>query len=765
MNGARRLQLRCALIATAALFTTSAMSEEKSEPSVAPRFQPRVDVVAAKNLVRNASFECGDDHWSSLGAPTGWGGDLSGLYGRVQSDDAADGRSCLVIELGPRKTPETCFDVWPPKRVVQHAPLTAEIGWMTVPRGQPITLSAYLKSSVPDTKARFLFRYASNALGAVQQSAEERVVSTEWKRYSVTQTALDEDVCIAIGPDMTAMPKTDVVFRIDAVQLEAGSAATPFETREPLELGFSTSRYGNVFEAGQPATIRVYAHNRGGNAADVSLKLEWEDFFGAALEPRSFSIHVPAAGQTEQDWTLPAHGKGHYRARILWSAGGIEHSYPLKFAVVESYKHDDSPFGLNHPATTTRQLELLSRAGLRWVRNWSVNWQWVESTPGNVSWETQDAQFDFMVPTGLKNLIVFPNPSTNWDSSAPEAVSNPMWGRMAYAPKDPQLLCGFIGAAVRRYKDKCRYWEFLNEPLWVPDFCLPASAGYNVSDYISLLEGASKAIREADPDGRIIAGLSIEPRMPLGDEFITAGGLRLCDILNLHPYGSLTVPEEFIKDMERVQAAMDAHGGRKPIWATETGYYAVDDKPWQPWAVPKGHFSAALLLPNERVAAEYVVRHAIILLAHGVEKLFYHEPIHGAVNNGAMDIENPFLAEEGVPKKTYVALSALANLLGPAPRYECEATFPAVVSNTGARPIGYVFQCGAKAVAIVWSPGTNVPLDGVALPPAVTACNIVGNELPGKLALGDSPIFLTSDSLTAGELAKGWHIGAAAPAH
>jgi hypothetical protein len=330
---------------------------------------------------------------------------------------------------------------------------------------------------------------------------------------------------------------------------------------------------------------------------------------------------------------------------------------------------------------------------------------------------------------------------------------------MAYAPKEPSLLFEFIGAATKRYSNRCNYWEFLNEPLWVPDFCLPQSAGYEVADYIVLLEGASMAIREADPGGKIIAGLSIEPKSPLGDEFIVAGGLRLCDILNLHPYGGLALPEEFIKDLARIQGIMDAHGGRKPIWATETGYYAVDDKPWTPWVVPEGHFSAGLLLPNERVAAEYLVRHAVIHLAHGVEKLFYHEPLDGAVNIGRMDIENPFLAEEGVPKKTYVALSALANLLGPAPRYECFASFPADVMTSGGPLFGYAFQCESNAVLVVWSPGHSTPLEDVTLLPDITAYDIVGNAIPGALTLGDSPIHLVSKTLTAKELAERWHTG------
>ncbi|MFA6243919.1 MAG: hypothetical protein WC655_23450 [Candidatus Hydrogenedentales bacterium] len=728
-----------------------------------PKFVPRFESVDARNLLQNASFECGDYLWTSCGKPTGWGGELSGLYGTVESDGAWDGRHCLRIELGPKMTPHTYFDVWPPAHVVQHAPLAANIGWMPVPRGQVVTLSAYLRSSAPGVKARFLLRFAGNALESVQEAASEVVLTEEWKRYSFSQTALGDDVCIAVGPDLTSTPELSANVWIDAVQLEVGPEPTGFEMREAVEVGFSTQRYGNVFESGSPVTLTVFGNNRVTQEASIALKMEWEDYFGAALEPVSMTLRVPASDETSVPWTLPVPGKGHYRARLSWSANGRDHVRPIKFAVIEPYKHDDSPFGLNHPATTVRQSELLSRGGLRWVRNWSVNWDWVEPKQGEISWQACDTQLQYIAGIPMKSLVVFPNPSANWASSAPSSVEKTLWYRMAYAPVEPQGLFDFIGAAVNRYRSTCHYWEFLNEALWVPDFCLPQKGGYTVKDYIELLKGASKAIRANDPEGKVIGGLAIEPEMPLGDEFIAAGGLAYCDILNLHPYGRMIPPEDFIANMERIQGVMDAHGGRKPIWATETSYYAVDDKPWLPWIAPPNHFSAGLLQANERVCADYVVRHAVIMLSHGVEKIFYHEPIEGMVNGGTRDIENPFLAEEGVPKKTYAALSALANFLGPAPRYVCPVVFPAEVMKDHPAPIGYVFQSDATAVAVVWAPGQNLPLDLTTIAPEVAMYDVMGNPAGKKIVLGESPAYLVSTSLPAGELAEKWY-HAAGPA-
>lgn len=718
-------------------------------PADIPRFMPRYDTAAPGNFIRNASFECGGDLWSSLGKQTGWGGDLSGLYGVVESGDAWDGHYCLRIDMGPGVTPTTYFDVWPPSHDAQHAPLAANVGWMAVTRGEPITLSAYLKSSVAGTKARFLFRFAKNALGAIQQATHEVVLSQDWIRYTVTQTALDDDVCIAVGPDMTGMPDRAASFRIDAVQLETGSEATVFKTHEPVEAGITTGHYGNVYHESEPITLHVFADNRGGGNVPVVFTLELEDYFGTALAPQHFTLDMPTEGPAHVPWVISVPGKGHYRATVQWAANGCNHTRVFAFTVIEPYPHDDSPFGLNHPATSDTQLKLLSTAGIRWVRNWAVNWEWVEPVPGPFSWDEQDAQQQYLSAAGMRTLCVFPNPSTNWASTAPSSVEQKLWYRMAYRPADPQRLFDFIGKAVERYPKQCIHWEFLNEPLWVPDFCLPKSGGYTVADYITLLKGAFGAIKTANPAAVVIAGLATEPESRLGDEFIEAGGLQYCDIFNLHPYGRLIVPEDFIERMERTQKAMAASGEQKPIWATETAYYGVDDKPWTPWVAPPDHFSAGLLWPSERNAADCLVRHAIIMLAHGVEKIFYHEPINGPVNNGTMDIENTFLGPDAVPKKSFAAIAALANRLGPSPQYAGEL---AGAEATGI--YGYAFQCGGRAVLAAWAPRPRPPhapaTCGIQAPQGCHWYDVMGNKVDGgRMTLSESPVYLQSDGLTA----------------
>jgi len=97
-------------------------------------------------------FELGTDHWSSLGRITGWGGDLSGLFGAIQAGEAWHGEHCLRLALGPGLTPVTQYDGWPPDRQVQHSPRVAHLGWARVKKGATYTLSAGVSVQISQPK-------------------------------------------------------------------------------------------------------------------------------------------------------------------------------------------------------------------------------------------------------------------------------------------------------------------------------------------------------------------------------------------------------------------------------------------------------------------------------------------------------------------------------------------------------------------------------------------------------------------------------------
>ena len=736
------------IVGMAVAAASSGLAQENTEES---RFLPRLPDLGTKNLLPNSSFELGADQWAALGRVTGWGGDLSGLVGEVTAGGAADGAHALRIALGPGLTPVTHYDGWPAARVVQHAPLAANVGWIPVRQGAEYTLATYLRADADGVKARLVFRHGGAPPHGIREESEVVTLTQEWARYTFTRPALEDDLCIAVGPDMTDAPTGNATFWLDAIQLEKGPPS-PYEPRELVEVGIETGKYGNVFHVGEPVVLRVHARNTSPDAATIELRAEFRGYFDEELPEERVRLAVRSDQRVTVPWELPLAATGFYRARVSWQLNGTTHSRTLRLAVIEPYEPADSPFGSNHAPTTHEQCRQLRRAGITWARDWSLNWDWAEPEPGRAAYV--DSHIDRLTDAGMNVISLLPaNPSTNWASEAPPDVPASTWKRLAYAPREPKQLYAYIGRTVRRFRDRVHVWEFLNEPLWVPDFCLPQSAGYTVQRYLSLLEGARDAMKAADPGCTVVGGLAIQAEMPLGDELIRAGGLDFVDVYNLHPYPGRRAPESFIENMQRILAVMDEHGGQKPIWATECAYYGADDKPWEPWFAPPNHHGAEHLLSGERTCADYTVRFAVILLAHGVEKLFWHEPVEGRVNNGSWDLANPLLAERGTPRKLYAAHAALANMLGPKPTFAAEVVFPEeLFGGARSRCYGYAFQCGERAVCVVWATEDTPALLQIALPPEAEAFDIVGRRLGRLGALGPSPMYIRSQTLPAGEL-------------
>lgn len=761
-HGTKTFFLACAAGLAWAAVAFGDVPPEDGPAKEHPRWNPAVPSIGAKNLLPNGSFECGPAGWSTIGKQTAWGGDLSSLYGTIDSGTAFHGRHSLRIELGPGKTPVTHFDGWPSARVVQAAPLATNVGWLQVEKGEAYTLSAYLRADRPGVPAVLVFRFGTDPSTWAFPSAETHSVTLgeDWMRHTFTLKAAEPDLFVSLGPDLTATPEAEAVVWIDAVQLEKAAEATDFAPRETVELGIDSGRPGNVFSAADGPAVTVYGANGGGTTAEVVVTAQLEDYFGKRLPSSRALVSIPPADTARVSLPLTTAGLGHYRARITWTLGSVAHEESLILGVIEPYTANDSVFGVNHAPTTPELSRLLRQAGIVWARDTAFDWNALEPAPGQRSFEKAGIQINREAAEGYRSMAILPlHPSTQWNSSAPADVAGPGWIRLSYAPTDPALLYDFVGAAVAAFKGRIRHYEFINEPVWIPSpgANLSSGAGYTVADYIALLKGGYAAMKAADPDCRVLGGLSIQAEMPLGDRFMAEGGLRYCDIYNLHPYPTPNgAPERFVGDMKRILAAMDAYGGRKPIWATETAYFAEDDLPWTPWVAPRDHNGANNLTRDERSAADYSVRHAVILLAHGVEKIFYHQGIEGEANNGSMALDNPLLGILSTPDKFYVALAALANALGEAPSFAAPLRKPEQVDGRSTEGVyGFAFdRAGGGAVLVVWTSEEPSPGWALDVPANVLARDVVGNPLNSTSApITGSPLYLSSRTLSGAELA------------
>ncbi len=732
-------------------------------PPVSPRYNPRLPRAEGRNLLPNGSFELGSDGWTTLGTKTGWGGDVSGLHGIISHEMPFNGPNCLKIELGPGKSLVTYYDCWPTARVVQNCLLAANRGWIDVTPGQTYTLSAYMRADRSGVAGRLLVRQGDDPLKeGIQQTQKEVSLSEKWECYSLTVKAQAPQMCIAVGPDITATPETRATTWLDAIQLEAGSQPTAPIQCEPLEIGFELAPRNHVFTPDETVALHVMASNAAPGAGKVLLRASIRDYFGRIVARSQLPLDVPAGSTTQRPWLLGRLGRGFFTATIEWTVGSVHRRHEIRLAVLDPYPWHDSLFGINHAPVSPDLCGMLQRAGILWARDWSLNWGQLEPQQGQLSFAASDLQLDRLKQAGFKILCLMPPlPSANWASSAPDSVPAELWNRMAYRPKDPSQLLHFIRLAVEHSRDRVGVWEFLNEPVWTGfdlpqgDFNKPG-ANYTPADYVNLLKQAYPVIKAADPRGRVIGGFGAQP-WHYAREFMALGGLQFIDIFNIHKYGTSRAPESFIGEMQTLLKLMDEHGGRKPIWLTEYSYYGADQLPWEPWSPPSDAWAANLLLRDERQCADWSVRYDIIMLAHGVEKIFYHSGMSGEPNDGLSSLECALLSTGGQPRKLYAAQATLAEMLGPDCRFSRPLAIEKTIGGYSTQGIyGYSFQCGQRSVMPVWATEAVAKSQSwrITIPPGVQARDLMGNLLPtASVRIGTSPIYLVSDTLPADRLA------------
>ncbi len=724
------------------------------------RYTDRIAPAGGANLLPNASFECGSGGWASLGRRVGWG-NLSGLVGRAVEADAPHGRRCLRVDLAPGRTPVTYFDYFTPVRVEQDAPLAANIGWIELAPARRYTLSAWMRADREGVPARLVVRQCDPAKWPTD--ADRRVrLSRRWQRFDLTVRPRRGWAFVAVGPDLAEAETDTAAVWIDAVQFEAADAAGEFAPREPVEVGLDTGRFGNVFfTSDDRPTVRVTSANAGDRDVALEFTATATDYFGRKCRLEPWRQPIPAGQTATAVRRLALSGPGHWRVTVSWRGGGVEGSRSLTVVAVRRYRDDESPFGINHAPPSAGLCRLLRDAGVVWARDWSLKWQHIEPGPGRFDPAPAEAQIDRVLATGMQQVCLLPPfPSANWASSAPKALDTSGYPgvrlAMAYAPEDPNLLAGYIRRCVKHFAGRVGVWEFLNEPVFT-DYSLPAAnkglpgAAYTAADYARLLRLAHATIKQADPNCRVIGGIGAGPDHLVG-EFLAAGGLDHCDILNLHIYPGSTPPEAYIEPMAGLRRRMRRAGALRPVWITEFSYYGVDTPPWRPYVPRPGHWAGSRLLADERQCADYCVRFMLVMLAGGAEKVFYHSGSSGEVNRDSL--ECCLLGPAGVPRKAYVAQAALADVLGPSPRFVTRLEPPAdAPSAEGVHALA--FQCGRRAVVAAWAdPYLARPGWRLDVPEGVTRRDVTAAPLTGSAGLGASPVYAIDDRSKAEQLAR-----------
>lgn len=292
---------------------------------------------------------------------------------------------------------------------------------------------------------------------------------------------------------------------------------------------------------------------------------------------------------------------------------------------------EDSPFGF-HPAKVrgdrrdrdTDPYRYAKDIGIKWDRcglyfMWCIVQKSILGT--DLHWSPYDAYFRGL-PEGmrpLKNITVahanminertFVRPGREPDFDVWEFVQ-----KGSYLPSDEDEYRAFVRAAVERYdgdgtddmpglRTPCKHWQIANEP------------PRGLDHYPELVEITSTAIKEADPEAKVLIGGAIygwrwkrfkEDYVPI----LRALKGRHIDVFDLHWFRFAGDYASILQVWPEVRSILDETGFEDiPIWLTEVGTYCNTPRGCPP--------------QSEADQAFETVKRYALLLSLGAKKVFW----------------------------------------------------------------------------------------------------------------------------------------------
>lgn len=363
-------------------------------------------------------------------------------------------------------------------------------------------------------------------------------------------------------------------------------------------------------------------------------------------------------------------------------------------------------------ATAEKELQRMRQAGIGWAR---ADFSW-----GGVQRKKDGAwQFDHLdkvigwAEANRVTLLPILNYSVPWATPAHEHLDQ--WQ-------------AYVRAVVGRYHKRLRYWEVWNEQNLKHFWPNPSAA-----DYVKLLRVSHQVIKGIDPGLVVVYGGTAGVPFDYLEATYKAGGGKLFDVMNVHPYSWPTPPERALYNhLVAVRELMKKHGdAAKPVWATEIG-----------WPTHTGKRSV-----DEARQAEMLARAYLLALHAGVEVVFWYEFV--SMGRHADDPESHFgiLRKDLTPKPAMQAYDTLIRLR-PVGSVRLDRPFRARHDGKGLHYPAWR-QPGGTTVHAVWTNGDagerTLRLEGT----LQRVVDLHGKELPAKaeggrlrLPVGEGVLYL-----------------------
>jgi hypothetical protein len=228
-----------------------------------------------------------------------------------------------------------------------------------------------------------------------------------------------------------------------------------------------------------------------------------------------------------------------------------------------------------------RDLDLIAAAGFKFVRM-DFGWGGIERKKGEYDWSGYDELTANLEKRGIRAIYILDYSNPLYEEEV--TISNPISGKQhktTASPQHPESVAAFAkwaAAAAKHFSGRKIIWEIWNEPniqFWQPK--------PDAQQYAVLALATCKAIRETDPQAKIVGPATSGFPWEFIETLFKSGALEYLDAVSVHPYRNYSKPpESAADDYAKLRVLVDRYApaakkNKLPILSGEWGY-ATHDK-------------------------------------------------------------------------------------------------------------------------------------------------------------------------------------------
>ena len=392
------------------------------------------------------------------------------------------------------------------------------------------------------------------------------------------------------------------------------------------------------------------------------------------------------------------------------AVGSAAHGGEVKTAEGIPDKVIPLAFGVNIHFVEPREkeIDMIAEAGFRFIRM-DFAWGRIEREKGKYDFSEYDQLVESLAKRKICPLFILDYGNRHYDEGlAPHTEE----GRAAFSK--------FAAAAAKRFADKGILWEIWNEPN-LDQFWKPKA---NAEDYNALALAVCKAMREADPQCKIVAPATSGIPFDFLEKFFQTGVLKWLDGVTVHPYRGKepeTVTPEYAKLRELIDRYAPPEKKGLPILSGEWGY-----------SLP--HFRRDAN-PAEK-QAQYLARQFLVNLMNDVRLSIWYDWHDDGPDPNEYEHNFGTITHTYEPKPAYLAAKTLLHTLS-------GMTYRERVPLESPDDYALLFSDGEKWAVAAWTTGEAHSLSLPVKADKVRIISMTGDAREGQAKEGKLEIQLS----------------------